>query len=155
MELLSQLAGWLARRKKKAGTSGASAAETGKWGEGIAADFLRGKGYCIVGRNVRPDRRHDEIDLVARDNAWIVFVEVKTRAYEWKGIQPADAVNAKKRHALNRAAIAYLRKARFPQKLYRFDVVEVIGSEGDAAKPIVRHMESAFPFEERYNLAIP
>lgn len=55
--------------------------ETGEWGEKQAERMLKRKGYRILGRRVRVGTR-DEIDLVARDGATLVFVEVKTRKSE-------------------------------------------------------------------------
>ena len=119
-------------------------AEFGRWGEDAAVDALVRKGYKILGRRVRPNR-HDEIDIVARDGDTIAFVEVKTRRSEAFG-RPAAAVRREKRHALNRAATAYLRKLGFPQCFCRFDVVEVVAAPGEAPSA-VRHLENAFPFE--------
>jgi len=115
----------------------------GRWGEDVAADFLLRAGYRILGRRVRPDRR-DEIDIVARKDESLVFVEVKTRATEAFG-RPLSAVDSAKRKALNRAAVRYLRQLDFPRLYYRFDTIEVVGTEG--AEPVVRHVENAFPFD--------
>ncbi len=122
----------------------------GRWGEDVAAAFLERAGYRILGRRVRPDRR-DEIDLVVRKDQSLVFVEVKTRASEDFG-RPLSAVDTAKRKALNRAAVRYLRQLDFPKLYYRFDTIEVIGTEGQA--PEVRHIENAFPFDKRYMLGV-
>lgn len=123
-------------------------ATVGKWGEEHAAAFLKKAGYSILGRNVRPNR-HDEIDIVARVGDILAFVEVKTRRQESFG-RPMAAVDKDKRHALNRAAAAYLRKAKYPDLFYRFDVVEVLGRPEDSVPVEVRHVENAFPFERRF-----
>ncbi len=99
-----------------------------------------------MGKRVRPDRR-DELDLVASHGGVLAFVEVKTRTDE-SVARPAAAVNAPKRHALNRAARAYLRQAGFPDLIYRFDIIEVIGRPG-GPPPEIRHLENAFSFERR------
>ncbi len=122
-------------------------AVVGEWGEDVAAAFLKVAGYTLLGRNVRPDR-HDEIDIVVRDAETLVFVEVKTRRREDFG-RPVTAVKKDKRHALNRAAAAFLRQAGFPDLYYRFDVIEVVGEPEDA-EPEVTHIENAFPFEARF-----
>ncbi len=119
-------------------------AEFGRWGEDVAAELLARKGYKILGRRVRPNR-HDEIDIVARIGNMVAFVEVKARRSEAFG-RPAAAVGREKRHALNRAATAYLKKLGFPKCFCRFDVVEVIASPGETS-PVTRHLENAFPFE--------
>jgi putative endonuclease len=126
-------------------------AVVGEWGEDVAAGFLKENKYRIIGRNVRPERR-GEIDIIARHNETLVFVEVKTRGDEDFG-PPASAVDDNKRHALNRAAAAYLRKARYPDLYYRFDLIEVIGQPGDK-QPEIRHIENAFPFEKRFRFPV-
>jgi len=121
--------------------------DAGRWGEQVAAKWLKRQGYDIVGRRVRPNRR-DEIDLVVRRGGQLVFVEVKTRRSEFFG-RPVAAVDARKRHALCRAAAAYLRRTGYPRGCYRFDVVEVVGEPGDD-EPVVRQIEDAFRFPPRY-----
>lgn len=123
----------------------------GEWGEDQAAAFLKKQGFSILGRNVRPDRR-DELDIVARHDQTLVFVEVKTRRRD-DFARPMTAVDRKKRHALNRAAAAYLRKARYPNLFYRFDVVEVVG-QPEEGEPQIRHTEDAFPFERRFKFPV-
>ena len=129
----------------------ARSAVVGKWGEEKAAAHLRASGFTILGRNVRPDKR-DEIDVVARIGDTLVFVEVKTRRREDFG-RPLMAVDKKKRHALNRAAAAYLRRAKFPDLYYRFDVIEVLG-QPEEGEPVIRHLDDAFPFEPRFKFPV-
>ena len=123
--------------------------ETGLWGERVAAKALRKKGYRILGRRVRVGTR-DEIDVVARDRGTLVFVEVKTRKGESYG-RPISSVDRGKRHALSRAAVRYIGRLRKRDVCFRFDVVEVIGEEGER-QPVVRHIENAFPLDSRYDL---
>jgi len=138
---------FLFRRKKVSAGMPPCAADIGAWGEAQAVAFLKIGGFRILGRNVRPTR-HDEIDIIVQKDSTLVFVEVKTRRQE-DFARPARAVDAQKRRALNRAAAAYLRKARYPDLFYRFDVIEVIGHPDAPAPPVVRHIEGAFPFEAR------
>jgi putative endonuclease len=123
--------------------------ETGRWGEAQAERFLKRKRYRILGRRVRMGRR-DEIDLVARDGGALVFVEVKTRQDESFG-RPMSAVDKRKRHALCRAAVRYLKEAGWPDVCFRFDVVEVI-RDSEGRVPVIRHVENAFALEGRYSL---
>jgi putative endonuclease len=123
--------------------------EAGLWGEKWAERTLKDKGYRILGRRVRVGDR-DEIDLVARDEDVLVFVEVKTRENEQFG-RPVSAVDQKKRHTLSRAAVRYLKQLKKLPPYYRFDVVEVIGRVGDSA-PDRRHIENAFTLDPRYRL---
>jgi len=115
----------------------------------MAAKALRRKGYRVLGCRVRVGTR-DEIDIVARDRDSLVFVEVKTRRSENFG-RPADSVDRSKRHALSRAAVRYVGKLRKRDVSFRFDVVEVVGEPGDK-RPTIRHIESAFPLDSRYDL---
>jgi putative endonuclease len=119
----------------------------GLWGENQARRFLAQKGYRILGRRVRIGRR-DEIDLVARDGETLVFVEVKTKQSEDFG-RPLAAVDRAKRQAQSRAAVRYLKQLKCPSVCFRFDVVEVVGREGDSP-PEVRHIENAFALDRRY-----
>ena len=124
------------------------ASRVGAWGEDAAARYLTERGYTVLGRNVRPDRHGDELDLVVRKGDVLVFVEVKTRGRD-DFARPLAAVDRRKRHALNRAAAGYLRRARYPELYYRFDVLEVVGRPEDGS-PRIRQVENAFPFERRF-----
>src|SRR4051812_28242317 len=76
----------------------------GDRGENMAAKYLRNQGYKIICRNFRCDL--GEIDIVARDGQTLVFVEVKTRAYD--DPTPEEQVNATKQHQITKAAKFYL-----------------------------------------------
>jgi len=139
-------------KRKKTTCEQPRSARVGTWGEQQALAYLTGQGFVVLGRNVRPNR-HDEIDMIVQKDESLIFVEVKTRSREDFG-RPFRAVDQEKRHALNRAAAAYLRKARFPDLFYRFDVIEVLGRPEDSAKPIIRHIDHAFPFESRFKFPV-
>jgi putative endonuclease len=109
----------------------------GTQGEDIAIDFLRRKGYIILDRNWRSG--HKEIDIVARKDDTVVFVEVKARANAFYG-NPEDAVTRRKMHLLVLAADAYLRYNAIDLEV-RFDVITIIGT---SEKPYIRHYEHAF-----------
>lgn len=120
----------------------------GLWGEREAERFLASKGFRILSRRYRVSAR-DELDLVARCGDILVFVEVKTRQSESFG-RPVAAVDKRKRHVLSRAAVRYLQRLKMPVT-FRFDVVEVVGREGEGA-PVVRHIENAFSLDRCYVL---
>jgi len=75
----------------------------GARGEQAAAEFLERLGYEILERNWRS--RLGEIDLVARDDDIMVFVEVKLR---FDIYDPLEAVDARKRHKLSQLAFDFL-----------------------------------------------
>ncbi len=122
----------------------------GKLGEELAADFLRNEGYTIVTQNVHLGKQ--EIDIIAEDNDFFVFVEVKTRTCLYPesnafGI-PARAVDISKRKNTVMAARNYLH-ANYTEKQPRIDVIEVYLLEQKDGllnpKPIkINHIRNAF-----------
>jgi putative endonuclease len=110
----------------------------GPRGENVAARFLRDQGYKIIIRNFRCVV--GEVDIIARDGDTLVFVEVKTRAYD--DPTPEEQINAFKRHQLTKAARFYLSRFGTPQPPARFDVVAIVWPTG--RDPQIRHEPGAF-----------
>ena len=110
----------------------------GDRGENVAARYLRNKGFKIIMRNFRCEL--GEIDIIARQGKALVFVEVKTRAYD--DPTPEEQVNAAKQEQIVRAAKFYLARYGVPQPPSRFDVVAIVWPTGQP--PIIRHTEHAF-----------
>src|SRR5947209_16805628 len=54
-------------------------AALGRRGEDLAHRYLRSAGFTVMARNYRPDAGDAEVDIIARDNEILVFVEVKSR----------------------------------------------------------------------------
>ncbi|MFP4306397.1 MAG: YraN family protein [Desulfococcaceae bacterium] len=94
----------------------------GRRGEDAAARRLEELGYRIEGRNVRTPA--GEIDIVARDGACLVFVEVKARRSDRFG-PPKAAVDRRKQRKLWQCAQHYLKSAGRNRQRARFDVVSV------------------------------
>lgn len=92
---------------------------TGRCGEDLAAQYLEQQGYTIVERNYR--LRTGEVDIIARDNEYLVFIEVKTRRSKRFG-SPFEAVDVRKQQQIVQVAAAYVRGREIP---VRFDVVAV------------------------------
>ena len=91
--------------------------------EAMAAAFLEARGLTILARNYRC--RLGEIDLVARDGATTVFVEVRRRASSSFG-GAAGSITAAKRQKLLKAARHYISRLRtLPQ--CRFDALLIEG----------------------------
>jgi len=80
------------------------ALELGRRGERVAAEFLRVRGYTVIGAGFLA--RRGEIDLVCRQGRRLVLVEVKTRSSDAFGT-PAEAVGRRKRRSLQAAAAEY------------------------------------------------
>lgn len=93
----------------------------GRSAELQAVKYLEKQGYKIVCRNYRI--RQAEIDIIARDGRWLVFIEVKARSSGRFG-GPAEAVDLKKQDRITRAAQAYMNasKTELPA---RFDVITI------------------------------
>ncbi len=119
---------------------------TGNGGENAACRFLESTGYTLICRNYRSG--HDEIDIIAENEQYIIFVEVKTRT-EVKNClygRPSSAVDAKKRKCLARAAEAYIKNTH-ASKFYRFDVIEVLVSSDSVTgrgSYKINHMKGVF-----------
>ncbi|HEX7466326.1 MAG TPA: YraN family protein, partial [Usitatibacter sp.] len=96
-----------------------AAQATGGAAEEAAARYLEERGLEIVARNYRT--RLGEIDLVARDGATLVFVEVRMRSSERFG-GAAESIGWRKRSRLEAAARQYLARLR-REPACRFDVV--------------------------------
>ena len=94
----------------------------GKLGEDIAAKFLTRRGYTILYRNWRC--MLGEIDIVAQDKDFIVFVEIKTR----KSISFGPgylSVNSPKQLKLIKLAKVFLKRYGLTDKPCRIDIVSI------------------------------
>lgn len=96
--------------------------DTGNRGEDLACRFLKKNGYKILERNYRI--RGGEIDIVAKDDDTLVFVEVKTRWSHDFG-PPVEAMTPWKIKALLKPARFYVQKIGWGDKEYRLDFVGV------------------------------
>ncbi len=113
--------------------------QKGKAGEERAARYLQRKGFTILGRNLRLGR--GELDIIARQNDLLVFVEVKTH----KTLESALlAVHPDKCSRLQSAALIWLAQHPECAKLQcRFDLIIITPRMGlpDWAPPGIEHME--------------
>lgn len=113
--------------------------------EGAAAQYLEKKGYTIVCRNFTV--KGGEIDLIAENDAQILFVEVKGRT-ESPNLQkygrPASAVTPQKRQHLVFAAKEFLRRTECTKKP-RLDVIEVYVQPYEGCYALrIKHYPNAF-----------
>lgn len=113
----------------------------GAWGEALAAEYLRKKRYQIVAANFRT--RIGEIDLIAANRHYLIFVEVKLRKNA-DFAMAREFVDYRKQAKIRSTAQLYL--AYHPTRLQpRFDVIEIYAPEGmETRNPVINHLEDAF-----------
>jgi len=110
----------------------------GKIGEDLACRELERRGYAILARRYR--RRSGELDIVARDGATLVFVEVKARDGRAFG-EAAEAVGFIKRRRMTGVALDYLARHRLVDCPCRFDVVAILVQDPE---PVIEVFQNAF-----------
>ncbi len=120
--------------------------EIGKFGEKQAARYLKKNGYNIVATNLHIS--HNEIDIIAKNKEYIVFVEVKTRS-TGEDMQtyfgtPAQAVTYAKKQRTITAARSFLNSNEFSSLQPRFDVIEVYVGEDHKKILNINHIINAF-----------
>ena len=116
-----------------------------KTGESLAVAHLKARGYDILERNYRALR--GEIDLIAQDGEFIVFVEVKTRRSLKFGL-PQTAVTTQKQRQISKVALAYLQAKNLFDAPCRFDVIAIHVSPQLALLKL-EQIESAFDFQTK------
>jgi putative endonuclease len=114
-------------------------APPGAAGEDLACRHLASVGYQILARNFRC--RSGELDVIARDGSFVVFVEVKERHGVSHGAGHEGVTFGKRRRVI-RAARLYAASRGFPEEqAFRFDVISIDWVDG---QPVVRHDKGAF-----------
>ena len=113
----------------------------GAWGEARAAEYLKKKRYRLLAMNYTV--RGGEIDLIAENRDYLVFVEVKTRQ-DSTFAEAREYVDFRKQERVRLAASLWL-SANETEKQPRFDVIEVYAPQGiETKRPEIRHWEHAF-----------
>jgi putative endonuclease len=107
----------------------------GKWGEQAATDYLTGRGYDIVARNVRTP--YGEIDLIVRKGDFTIFVEVKARTSKAFG-HPEISVTPRKQEHMLSCAEYYAQQNEMDH--WQIDVIAVEEIDGRAE---ITHFENA------------
>jgi len=122
-------------------------AQRGTFGEDLAADYCKRKlGYKLIVRNWRYKR--DEVDLICRDGAVLVFVEVRARA-ENALVSGFHSVGKHKKEVLQRGYKNYLNRLQNPPKHFRFDIIDIAISNKGSSK--VRHYANVPLFSKHYS----
>ena len=116
---------------------GKTSKQKGNYGETAAEGYLAAKGYEILAKNYKSG--HNEIDIIAKDGEYIVFIEVKYRRQTNFG-RPIEAVSRRKQLNLIACAYAYLAETGLNDVACRFDVIEVFGRE----LLTINHVENGF-----------
>lgn len=112
----------------------------GRWGEEKAAEYLRKKRYKITGMNY--SCRFGEIDVIAEDRKYVVFVEVKLRRDSGFAQAREFVTRAKQRRVI--AAAQLWLAANETDKQPRFDVVEIYTGEEPGGDIRINHIQNAF-----------
>lgn len=121
----------------------------GKLGEALACAHLERAGWQIVARNWRT--RRGELDIVARDGDWLVFIEVRTRRADSKGGtpylgRPEDSVTPRKQLQLAHMAETYLfdvtRSGAAWTGRWRIDVIALELAADDSISRLVHYRDA-------------
>lgn len=113
--------------------------KTGILGENYAKQHLVDSGYEIISTNYRC--RAGEIDIIAKKEEFIVFLEVKYRKSLLYGY-PRESVNAKKQSRIRDVAIFYIVAEDILNLDFRFDVIEILQVAQGEIK--IEHIKNAF-----------
>ena len=110
----------------------------GKKGELIAANYLKKQKYKILEINYK--NQIGEIDIIAKDKDYIIFIEVKTRMSSAFG-DPLEAIDEEKQFKIRNVATMYLMKNKLIDKApIRFDAIAILGDDDHE----IRHIKDAF-----------
>ena len=113
----------------------------GAWGEAIAAEALRSRGFTVVEQNYRS--RYGEIDIIAENREYLVFAEVKLRKSAYFGAA-REFVDLRKQERLRATASMFLEEHETALQP-RFDVIEIYAPDGlQTRHPYLRQIEDAF-----------
>ncbi|MDR1256092.1 MAG: YraN family protein [Puniceicoccales bacterium] len=110
-------------------------------GEILACRFIKKQGYSIIARNWRFGR--GEIDIVARDNNVLVFIEVRLRS-KGASVRGYESILKRKKIVLRQTCFAYLKRCVKEVPTYRFDVIDIEHDYGGNVD-VVHHYENV-PF---------
>lgn len=108
----------------------------GSYGEKIARDHLIENKYQILEQNLRNNL--GEIDIIAKKDNIIVFIEVKSRSTINYGF-PYEAVNYRKQSKIINVANTYIKLKKLKDYQFRFDIIEIF-----LKSKKINHIENAF-----------
>jgi putative endonuclease len=109
--------------------------EIGQKGENLAVAYLQNLGYKVLERNYRC--KLGEVDIIARDNDTLVFIEVRTRSSLDFGL-PQESINRRKRHQISKVALEFMLRKKMKNIPARFDVVAISLEPGKEKIDLIR-----------------
>lgn len=109
--------------------------------ERMAEAWLCERGWHVIGRNVRRDRK--EVDLIVRRGGVTAFVEVKGRRSVTSG-HPLEAVTWRKRREIEHVARRWAQEQRTGLGALRFDVIAIVSGPGSTCT--IEHVAHAWHF---------
>ncbi|PKK96130.1 MAG: YraN family protein [Tenericutes bacterium HGW-Tenericutes-4] len=107
---------------------------TGNYGEQLAVRYLKKQKYEIIEQNFIT--KLGEIDIIAKENDTLVFIEVKTRKTAEFGL-PREAVTKYKQNKIRQVATDYLKQNKSLNSLCRCDVIDILDDN-------ITHIKNAF-----------
>jgi|SRR3989344_465966 len=116
--------------------------ELGYFGENLAARYLENLGYTIIDRNF--EKSFGEIDLIARKDNTIYFIEVKTNKREYGNMDfnPEIRVNKEKVSHITKVATFYMSQNKhFEDYDWQIDIISVIINEV-SKKAKIKHFKN-------------
>ena len=112
--------------------------QIGNSGENLACKYLISQGYKIITRNYTI--RGGEIDIIAKEDEELVFVEVKLRFGNKYGYA-REAITPWKLVSLHKTALFYIQKINWGNKPYRFDLLAIdYDSKGESTIELLRNI---------------
>ena len=120
----------------------------GDAGELIAKNYLQQNGYEIIDQNFR--KKYAEIDIIAKKNRKIFFVEVKTRDIRYRdNFLPEQSVNKEKMRKLKMICRIYLAEKHYgPDQEWQIDIISILINR-ETGNADITHMENAV-WERQY-----
>lgn len=112
----------------------------GIFAEGIARRYLLEKGYEILAANYKLN--FGELDVVAKKNGVVSFVEVKANRKYYEGFEPEMRVDPRKRNKLVKLATAYMMNKKLMDSPWQIDIISII-FDFENKKAGIKHFKNA------------
>lgn len=117
-----------------------STKELGLFAEGIARHYLLNKGYEIIAKNYKFN--FGELDIVAKKDEKIIFVEVKAHQKYYEGFEPEMKVDYRKKRKIIGLATAFLDNKKLKDSFWQIDIISII-FDLENKKAQIKHFKNA------------